>query len=185
MSNIYNNLPRTLLGRFIVLTLVNQYVNLKLMNDYELTCLISSALEEKERNKAIEEIKALITDSEGEIINLSPSKEVDLGYPIKDEVKAYMLIVDLKIVGEKIEEIKKSLNEKKGLLRFFLIKREAQKIKAMPKRKIEKIGETDREGKIKLIDIDQKIEELLNPSGKASEEDAKELEENKQNNESE
>jgi len=158
------------------------------MNDYELTCLISSALEEEEKNKTIDEIKALITDSEGEVINLSPSKEVDLGYPIKDEVKAYMLIIDFKIIGEKIEEIKKSLKEKKELLRCFLIKKEKQRSKAIPKRKIEKIikteAETDKEGKIKLKDIDQKIEELLNPLVKASEEDVKKPEENKKEHES-
>lgn len=150
------------------------------MNDYELTCLISSALEEEAKNKVAEEIKALITNSEGEVINLSPFNEVNLGYPIKNEVKAHMLIIDFKIMGEKIEEIKNTLKNKKELLRFFLIKREKQRKKAVPKRQIEKIIETDEDKKIKLQDIDQKIEEILNPSGKVSEEEPKKPEENKQ-----
>ena len=153
------------------------------MNDYELTCLISSALEEQERNRMAEEIKSLITSSEGEIINLSPLSEVNLGYPIKNESKAYMLIIDFKFSGEKIEEFKNGLNDKKELLRFFLIKRGKQPIRAVPKRQTEKI-ETDGKQKIKLKDIDKKIEEILSPSGEISEEETKEPEGNKQDDES-
>ena len=155
------------------------------MNDYELTCLISSALEEKERNNLVEEIKTLITTPEGEVINLSPLSEVDLGYPIKDEIKAYMLIIDFKISNEKIEELKNGLKDKKELLRFFLIRKGKKPIRTVPKRQIENISkiETGEDQKIKLKDIDKKIEEILSPSREVSEEETKEPEGNEQNNE--
>ena len=155
------------------------------MNDYELTCLISSALEEQERNNTAEGIKTLITNFEGEIVNLSPLSEVNLGYPIKDEIKAYMLIIDFKISNEKIEELKNGLKDKKELLRFFLIRKGKKPTRTVPKRQIENISktETGEDQKIKLKDIDKKIEEILSPSREVSEEETKEPEGNKQNNE--
>jgi len=157
------------------------------MNNYELTSLISSALEEQEKNKVAEEIKALITSSEGEIINLSPLSEVNLGYPIKNEVKAYMLIINFKFNSEKIEELKNGLKNKKELLRFFLLTRTVPKrqTRTAPKRQEDDSSkiETDRKQKIKLKDIDKKIEEILSPSDSSKEISEKETEGNKQDDE--
>jgi len=163
------------------------------MNDYELTCLISSALEEEKKNGVTEKIKTLITSSEGEIINFSSLSEVNLGYPIKDEIKAYMLIIDFKIISENIEELKNNLDDEKEILRFFLIKRIIHRRKketvpnTIPKRQANTVSkmETDENQKIKLKDIDKKIEEILSPSEPSKETSNKEAEGNKQDNESE
>lgn len=135
------------------------YVNFKLMkSNYELTCLISSSLTEAEREKTIENTKNSITEKEGEISTAHPLNKVSLAYPIKEQDKAHMSIIDLKIEGDRIEELKRNLSEENGLLRFFLIKRD-KKVSQKPIKE-------KRVSKVKIGDIDKKIEEILNPSKK-------------------
>ncbi len=135
------------------------YVNFKLMkNNYELTCLISPNLAETEREKVIDKIKQNISKNEGEVITVHPLNEISLAYPIEDQNEACMSIVDLKLDGDKVKELKKELAETQKLLRFFLIKR--------VKHTHPKLIKEKRVSKVKIGDIDKKIEEILNPSKK-------------------
>lgn len=145
-----------------------------MQNSYELTCLISPSLEETEREKLVEELKQTITQKEGEIANLNPLSEVSLAYPVKDQNRAHMLIIDLKLEAEKVEELKAELNAKQGLLRFFLIK----KAKPKPQKPLRTREKKTIEDKVEIEDIDKKIEEILNPSkeNKPSEEEKNESE---------
>ncbi len=170
------------------MTRLTQYANLKLMDNYELTCLFSSALDEFERTELAEKIKSLLAKCEGELVNSSPLSEVNLGYPLKNQSRAYMLIIDFKAKPEKIEEVKKELYGENQLLRFFLTKREKGLARPAPKRQMEtrETGESEQKRKIRLKEIDKKIEEILSPSGKPSEEKTEsegETEGNKQKNE--
>ncbi len=141
-------------------------------NSYELTCLISPSLDETEREKFVEQIKESIIKKEGEIINVNPLSEVALAYPIKDHNKAHMLIIDLKLEGEKMGELKTELNEKESLLRFFLIRKNKERQQKPIRTKERK----DTAEKIEIEDIDKTIEEILNPSKeeKTSEEEKNE-----------
>jgi len=128
-------------------------------NHYELTCLISSNLEELEKQRTVEEIKELIGQG---IKSTSSLREVKLGYPINDEEKASMVIFNFD--SEAIETLQQALKENKAILRHFLVKK--KETVRIP----EPITKTETSKKVELKDIDQKIEEILNPSEQKSDE---------------
>ncbi len=145
-------------------------------NIYELTCLISSQQEETERNKTAEEVGVFIKEKGGKITAMTPPGPVNLGYPIKGETKGYMVIFAFEHDGQKITEIKNSLEKRNDILRCFLVKKpKAPQAPPSPTReqlhqdrKIKKAEEspeqqTVKTGKADLKDIDKKLEEIFNP----------------------
>ena len=129
------------------------------MKAYELSSLISANIDEIERDTIIENISKIINEKGGEITETSPGSEILLGYPIKDQEKARLVVFNFKYENRDLVDIKKEIEIDQKVIRCFLREAPAKKTIPLPKRKRAK-----REEKVELEDIDKKIEEIFNPA---------------------
>jgi len=128
-----------------------------MIKSYEITCLLTSRVDESEVLVIINDIKDSITSLEGKILTESQLRVVDLGYPIQDETKANLIELAFEFDGSKLEELNKIFKDNDKILRFLLkefIPRKAEPIKTRNK-------EEKPQAKVELEDIDKKIEEIF------------------------
>lgn len=125
-------------------------------NKYELVCLISSRIDEIERDTIIENINKLIKEKGGEIIETTPASEIPLGYSIKKENNAQLVVFKFEYISSDLAELKKEIEDDKRILRSFLRKELVKKIIPSSRRT------TSKSKKVELKDIDKKIEEIFN-----------------------
>jgi len=134
-----------------------------MIKNYELGCLISSKLDETERETSIQNIKDLIEEKGGEAIKISSSREVVLGYPINKETKAHLVVFVFNNCNESLTELKKEIEKKLNVLRCFVKKISRTKIEPVPQKR-SSIKRTIKKEKVELKDLDKKIEEIFNPT---------------------
>ncbi len=153
-----------------------------MIKNYQLTCLVSASTEPAEKDQIIEKISRLIQENEGKILANNSSEERILGYPIKKEKSAALLVFDFSCDGGKIPELQKNISAEELILRSFLREVLKHKSYAPSRRKratpifaddegvrvaednpIKNISE--KEQKVELKDIDKKIEEIFNTKG--------------------
>lgn len=125
-------------------------------NKYELICLVSAKIDEIERDTIIENISKLIKEKGGEITKMAPSSEVSLGYTIKKENKAQIVVFKFEYTNPNLIELKKEIESDKRIIRCFLRKELIKKIIPSSRRT------TKKSEKVDLKDIDKKIEEIFN-----------------------
>jgi len=129
-----------------------------MIKKYELTCLISAKIDEIERDTVIENISKLIKEKGGEITetNINP-KDVVLGYPIKEEEGAQLVVFNFKYESPDLTEIKNEIEKDQKIIRCLLRKSPSKRMIPLRRRAIKK------EEKVELEDVDKKIEEIFNP----------------------
>ena len=87
--------------------------------EYELTIIVGDAAVKKDIDKF------LATPSyEAEVIGKEPAGLFQLSYPIKKQVPATMLVYYLRLLPEKIAQIKKDLSLQPYILRSMIVVRE-------------------------------------------------------------
>ncbi len=136
------------------------------MKLYRLVFLVSSRLELKKAKEVTQGIQNLIKEGEGEIKTTKEISKKTLAYEIKKEGEAYLGSIQFNYLAEKVPNLEKNLKEQSSILRFL--------ITAVPKKKkirtkktrpsIEKAPDMDikaKEKKIKLDEINQKIDQIL------------------------
>ncbi len=136
------------------------------MKLYRLVFLVSSKLELKKAKEVTLEIQNLIEKEQGEIKETKEILKTVLAYEIKKENSAYLGNIQFNYLSEKILDLEKILKENSSLLRFLII--------AVPKKKKIKTKKTrplikktpavnigTKEEKIKLDEINQKIDQIL------------------------
>jgi len=136
------------------------------MKLYRLVFLVSSKLELKKAKEVTLEIQNLIEKEQGEIKETKEILKTVLAYEIKKENSAYLGSIQFNYLSEKILDLEKILKENSSLLRFLII--------AVPKKKKIKTKKTrplikktpavnigTKEEKIKLDEINQKIDQIL------------------------
>jgi len=147
-------------------------------NHYELLYLVGANYTEEELTPIKEKIKELIKKIAGEITledNLGKKK---LAYPISGNYQGYYLLYEFNLAGEKLKELNKNLKLTNEILRHIVVKKKletpsllkttAEKLKTAEKKMKEIKTEAEKEtkaevekGKIKLEDLDQRLDEIL------------------------
>jgi len=130
------------------------------MKYYELTCLASSQLSELELNDLKQKIETLIQEKDG-ILDLSENpKRVTLSSAIRGEKQAYLISFSFSFNIENINELSKEMKENNNILRFILYtKKKLKEKETTTKEPVIKNKET--KSKIKLKDIEKKLDEIL------------------------
>ena len=136
------------------------------MKLYRLVFLISSKLELKKAKEVMLEIQNLIKEGQGEIKETKEVLKTVLAYEIKKENSAYLGNIQFNYLSEKILDLEEALKGNSSVLRFLIVAvPKKKKIKAKKTRPlIKKTPATNigtKEEKIKLDEINQKIDQIL------------------------
>lgn len=159
---------------------------------YRLTCLFSPLLGLEELGKLVQEIKKEITDQEGFFIGKEVSAvnliKKRLTYPIKKYQEAFFLNINFFLPAQLIEQFKKQITLKENIIRSLVSIQKKEKVqeekieesfnfemidKVEPlseeRTKIKEIAPkedlTERKSvkeKVKIEELDKKLEEILN-----------------------
>ncbi|MFN3301813.1 MAG: 30S ribosomal protein S6 [Patescibacteria group bacterium] len=89
---------------------------------YELFCLVSSKIEEKEVTLLGEKIEEIIKNLEGEVSYTKNLGQKKLAYPIKKEKKSYQLIFYFQLLPQKIKKLEEKLRNFSEILRYQILK---------------------------------------------------------------
>ncbi len=143
----------------------------KLMNHYELLYLIAATYSEDELIPFKQKIKELIEKKSGKITledNLGKKK---FAYPIKQVRHGYYLLYEFDLPPENLKALERSLKLTPEVLRHMVVGKKfqtpslieitAEKVK---KEKVQKEKEEKKKSdkdKIKLEDLDQRLDEIL------------------------
>ena len=147
---------------------------------YELTYIITPIIGEIDLNSAVEKIRGFINNLGAEIKSEKVGEKRRLAYPIQKQSFGYFITIEFKLDGEKIEELQKELRHTSDVLRFLLINKDEitepvrkPRIKKTDKimkeidddgifaEKIAKPEKTEKKEKVKIEELDKKLDEIL------------------------
>jgi small subunit ribosomal protein S6 len=92
------------------------------MNKFEAVLLFSPEISNTIRDSFCDEFKKLIKDSSGLIIDTEDWGLKELSYKIGNFSKAFYSYFQIEIDGNKIENIKKNLNQNESFIRHLFVK---------------------------------------------------------------
>lgn len=144
---------------------------------YQLNCLISAELNQTELEDFLKKIESLLLKA-GEILKKETAQRTKLRYPVQKKNEAFLVSFDFNGEAEKVENLKKEIEEEKNILRYLLIKNKEREEK--PKKLKKEFKKTQKEKlkkdeKIEFEKIEEKLEEIM---GIDSEKNSKELKQN-------
>ena len=92
------------------------------MNIFETVVLLSPEISSKVRKTCLEHLENIITEKTGKIINSEDWGLRDLSYKINHYSKAFYNFYQIEIDGDKLESIKKSLNQDENFIRHLFVR---------------------------------------------------------------
>ena len=92
------------------------------MNNFEAVLLLSPEISPTIRNSCLDNLKKAISEKSGKIINNEDWGLRDLSYKINHYSKAFYNFYQIEIEGDKIESIKKILNQDENFIRHLFIR---------------------------------------------------------------
>ncbi len=92
------------------------------MNNFEAVVLLSPEISTKVRSSSLEILQKIITDKSGKIINNEDWGLRDLSYKIGNFSKAFYNFYQIEIEGDKLESIKKTLNQDENFIRHLFVR---------------------------------------------------------------
>lgn len=150
------------------------------MKFYELTYLISSEIDEKQRQGSVENIISLIKENQGDLKEENPLTEKPLAYPIKKQTTAFVGNLYFTLDSDKVREIENKLKQDNNILRVMFVVKKPEKIKEMrtrikkpveirndivkkqeDKEEIKKEIKPKEKVKVELKEIEKELDEIL------------------------
>lgn len=126
---------------------------------YELTYIINPDLTEEQISELKGKINNFIIEQEGEIKEERKELKMKLAYPIKKFNFGCYASVDFNIEPQKLLEFEKKLKPENNILRYLMIFKEKETpIERVP---VKPAKEKKIKEKVKIEELDQKLEELL------------------------
>ena len=92
------------------------------MNNFEAVVLLSPELTSNNRSSTLENLEKIIISKSGKIINNEDWGLRDLSYKINNYSKAFYNFYQIEIEGDKIESIKKNLNQDENFIRHLFVR---------------------------------------------------------------
>ena len=92
------------------------------MNSFEAIVLLSPEITSKVRNSLLDNLEKIINDKSGKIVNNEDWGLRDLSYKIDNYSKAFYNFYQIEIEGDKIESIKKFLNQDENFVRHLFVR---------------------------------------------------------------
>ncbi|MFA6436657.1 MAG: 30S ribosomal protein S6 [Candidatus Paceibacterota bacterium] len=118
------------------------------MKIYELNLHLSTKLDEKDRDAIWEKIKKIIDTEKGEILEHSPSRQIELAYPIKKEIYSFYGHLFFKALPETILTLGDLLLHEKTILRYLIFTHKSiskKPVSTRMSRRRERVGEEKKE----------------------------------------
>jgi len=158
-----------------------------MVNHYELLYLLPATYTEDELNPIKEEVLGYIKKYEGQITFEDNFGKKKLAYPVAKNHQGYYLISEFDLDGAKLKDLEKDIKLTNEVLRHMIVKKKVQAAgtavkptlnmdpeprkveeKVAKGKKVEKaqmpkveIKEEDEKDKLKLEDLDDKLDEIL------------------------
>ncbi len=134
------------------------------MQLYQLDYLISPEISEQDAQALGEKIKSLIEKDQGFIVKAELLSNKVLSYEVKNFTEAFLAGLSFNLEPEKLEELKKTLEMEKNILRYVIFKKKLLKEKPRT-RKVTKISKEIKiskpKQKVELKEIEKKLDEIL------------------------
>ena len=92
------------------------------MNSFEAVVLLSPEISSKVRSSCLENLVKLINEKSGKIINSEDWGLRDISYKIDKFNKAFYNFYQIEIEGNKLESIKKTLNQDENFIRHLFVR---------------------------------------------------------------
>jgi len=133
---------------------------------YELIFITDSS-SEKADGPTIASVRGFINEQGGVIKKEDTWEKRKLAYPIKKHVFGFYTVIQFELEKEKIEELQKQLRMNGNLLRFLIIdktgvKEDVHKPRmARPKAVVAPKPTDEKTERVKIEEIDKKLEEIL------------------------
>jgi len=137
------------------------------MYNYELTYIVNSNTNE-ELKAIYEEILELIKKNNGKINTTFPFVRRKLAYPIGQIRNAYYAVINFELEPSELKNLENKLRLKEKILRYLILKKENKKtikktrrLKSEEESKPEILKKKRKKEKIKLEDIQKKLDKIL------------------------
>ena len=91
------------------------------MNKYEIMFILKSNEEEAIKTQ-VSELKAIITDMNGEIVNEKEMGNRKLAYPIKKELNGYYYVINVNANNDAIAEFDRKAKINENVIRHLIIR---------------------------------------------------------------
>ena len=92
------------------------------MNNFEAVVLLSPEISSNVRSSCLDSLEKIINEISGKIINNEDWGLRDISYKMDDFSKAFYNFYQIEIEGDKIESIKKTLNQDENFIRHLFIR---------------------------------------------------------------
>ena len=92
------------------------------MNNFEAVVLLSPEISSNVRNSCLDNLEKIINEKSGKIINNEDWGLRDLSYKIDQYSKAFYNFYQIEIEGDKIESIKRTLNQDENFIRHLFVR---------------------------------------------------------------
>ena len=92
------------------------------MNNFEAVVMLSPEIPTNVRSLCLDNLEKIINDKSGQIINNEDWGLRDLSYKIDHYSKAFYNFYQIEIEGDKVESIKKILNQDENIIRHLFVR---------------------------------------------------------------
>jgi len=92
------------------------------MTNYEIMFIVKTTMEAEKVKKTIDNMKKIITDGKGKIVEAKEMGEKKLAYPIKKELSGYYCVLKVEATPEVVSEFDRRALIDEVLLRHLIIK---------------------------------------------------------------
>ena len=92
------------------------------MSNFEAVVLLSPEINPSVRSSCLDNLEKMISEKSGQIINNEDWGLRDLSYKINHYSKAFYNFYQIEIEGDKIESIKKILNQDENFIRHLFVR---------------------------------------------------------------
>ncbi len=92
------------------------------MNNYEIMFIVKTTMESDKIKVTIDNMKKIITDGKGKIVEAKDMGERKLAYPIKKELSGYYYVLRVEASKEVIAEFDRRASIDETILRHLIIK---------------------------------------------------------------
>lgn len=95
-----------------------------MVRDYETTFILRPDLEEETREALIERIKNIVTDNNGEIVEVDIWGDRKLAYEINDFRSGYYIVMNFKGEADLVNELERNFKIVDNVLRYLIVRKE-------------------------------------------------------------
>lgn len=95
-----------------------------MVRNYETTFILRPDLEEETREALIERIKNIVTDNNGEIVEVDIWGDRKLAYEINDFRSGYYIVMNFKGEADLVNELERNFKIVDNVLRYLIVRKE-------------------------------------------------------------